>query len=213
MAGGEVEEGFVDLLQAPVGFEGEEAAVAGGLQRLEVGAPADFAEADGHADGDVDRVGIGAVEGVFHVEVEEARGEAHEVGGGGSGGAGDVEDVARVPNGAGAVGGERGEDGEGFVGGGDEAGVLVFHAEADAGAGGEIEEAAEVLDDAGLFGGVGGVGRAEEGEDAEEVAVELTRGVEAAFEDVAVRGDGGGVVEIAFEDGGGAAEDASAFAS
>lgn len=220
MARGEVEEFFVDLLLAPVGLEGEKAGVTGRAEGAEVSAPIDFAEADGHAGRDVrgGKRGVGTgggrgvvADGVFDVEVEEAGGEAAEVGGRGGGGTGDVEDVARIPDRANAIGRERGENGERFVGGGGEAGVFVFDAEADAGTGSECDEAVEVLDHALLFRGLGGMGCAEKREDAEEVGVELVGDLEAAFENVAVGGDRGGVVEIALKDGRGAPDDAPAF--
>ena len=220
MAGGEVEELLVNFFEAPVGLEGEEAGVTGRAEGAEVGAPIDFAETDGRASRDVrgGERGVGpggsrggVAEGVFDVKVEEAGSEANEVGGRGGSGAGDVEDVARIPDGADTIGRERGDDRERFVGRGGEAGMFVFHAEADAGAGGECDEAVEVLNHALLFRGLGGMGCAEKREDAEEVGVELVGDLEAAFENVAVGGDRGGVVEIALKDGRGAPDDAPAF--
>ena len=195
MAGGEMEELLVNFFEAPVGLEREEAGVTGCAEGAEVGGPVDFAETDGRAGGDVRGAGrVGRVaDGVFNVEMEEAGGEADEVGGRGGGGTGDVENVARVPDRADAIGRERGENGERFVGGGGEAGVFVLDAEADAGAGGECDEAVEVLDHALLFRGLGGMGCAEKREDAEEVGVELVGDLEAAFENVAVGCDRGGV--------------------
>ena len=213
MAGGKVQERLVDFFEAPMRLQREETAVVRGPERAEVGAPIDFAEAHRHARRDVRGAGGdgGVADGILDVEVKEARREADEVGRRGGDGAGHVEDVARIPDRAGAVGGERGEDGEGFLGGGREAGVFVFDAEADARAGREVKEAGEVFDDAGLFRGFGGIRRAEKGEDAEEVGVEFAGDVEAAFKDVAVGGDCDGVVEVALEDGRRAADDAPAF--
>ena len=74
VAGGEVEELLVDFFEAPMSLEREQAAVAGRLERAEVGGPIDFTETDGRAGGDVRGAGrVGRVaDGVFDVEMEEA---------------------------------------------------------------------------------------------------------------------------------------------
>mgnify|MGYP007100181285 CR=1 FL=1 len=92
VAGGEVQQRLVDFFEAPMSLEREQAAVAGRLERAEVGGPIDFTETDGRAGGDVRGAGrVGRVaDGVFDVEMEEAGGEADEVGGRGGSGAGDV---------------------------------------------------------------------------------------------------------------------------
>jgi hypothetical protein len=52
VAGGEVEHLFVDLLQAPMGLEREQALIAGGAESEELAPPVDLADANRRADGD-----------------------------------------------------------------------------------------------------------------------------------------------------------------
>jgi len=84
-----MEELLVNFFEAPVGLEREEAGVTGRAEGAEVGGPVDFAETDGRAGGDVRGAGrVGRVaDGVFNVEMEEARGEADEVSAGVAGAA------------------------------------------------------------------------------------------------------------------------------
>ena len=85
--------------------------------------------------------------------------------------------------------------------------MLVFDADADAGTLREIYQPLEALGDAVEALGLERIRLAQEGEDAEQVAVEGAGHVEAAFENLAMGLGAGGIVELAFEDRRRAAED------
>src|SRR5687768_16158650 len=202
----------VDFLQAPMRLQRQHSAVPARLEGAEVAAPVNFADADGRADGDEPaRFGGWTPDGVFHMEMEKTRRERGDVFRFWRGRVGNVQHIARVPNRTHVISGQSMEDRLHFLHRAGEAGMLVLDPDAHARSGGELDEAHEMFLHAAEPGCFERIWLSQKSEDAQQTGVERARDLETAFEELAMFGDRGRVIDAALEHGGGAAENLPAI--
>src|SRR6476659_7802087 len=112
----------------------------------------------------------------------------------------DIKYIARIPDGADLILWQSIKDGVHLFGCRDETRVFVLYSQPNTRALREINETEQMLLHLREALRLERIRLPQKGEDAQEVAVERARDVEAAFKNVAVLGDGLRVVDSAFED-------------